>query len=161
MSANDELQAHLCEKMLEFYGNVANNVAQANSQDLTEQWKNGELKDGHYYVKTETGDSYVFYIDDDSYMYDDMEEVLAPVPSYEELQELSNKYDSLQERLFAQAPIHLENQQLKELLKECGNKIEEVMHILSKMPSIERNVTAHSILRKFMSDLDNAIGEKK
>ena len=34
MSANDELQAHTCEKMLQEYGNVSNNVAQQNSQDL-------------------------------------------------------------------------------------------------------------------------------
>ena len=34
MSANDELQAHTCEKVMEFYGDVANNVAQANSQGL-------------------------------------------------------------------------------------------------------------------------------
>ena len=44
MSANDELQAHTCEKVMEFYKkpqhyvkkshNVANNVAQQNSQDL-------------------------------------------------------------------------------------------------------------------------------
>lgn len=34
MSANDELQAHTCEKMLEFYGNVAKNVANEKVQDL-------------------------------------------------------------------------------------------------------------------------------
>lgn len=33
MSANDELQAHTCEKMLEFYGDVANNIAQGKVQD--------------------------------------------------------------------------------------------------------------------------------
>ena len=83
MSANDELQAHTCEKMLEFYGDVANNVAQGNLQDnvkkshittenkpkskkttkdvqkkclsLTEQWKKGELESGWYYVKGADG----------------------------------------------------------------------------------------------------------
>lgn len=34
MSANDELQDHTCEKMLEFYGNVANNVANEKVQLL-------------------------------------------------------------------------------------------------------------------------------
>lgn len=101
-------------------------------KDLTEQLKKGELE-GRYYIKTKTGESIIFYIDYDSYMYIDIEEVLAPVPSYEEWQELGNKYDSLQERLYAQAPIHAENQQLKELLKEiladadlsyCANDIE-------------------------------------
>lgn len=49
----------------------------------------------------------------------------------------------------------------EELLKECENKIEEVMQILSKSPSRERNVTAHSILRKFAYDIENSLGEMK
>ena len=44
MSANDELQAHTCEKMLEFYGKPQDYVKKShNEQDLTEQWKKGEL----------------------------------------------------------------------------------------------------------------------
>lgn len=97
---------------------------------LTEQLKKGKLKSGYYYIVTkhiEFPNRIDFYNSSAAaWSYHSnifIEEVLAPVPSYEELQELSNKYDSLQERLFAQAPIHLENQQLKELLKRCRDFI--------------------------------------
>lgn len=59
----------------------------------------------------------------------EISEVLAPVPSYKEWIELGNKYDSLQEQIYAQAPIHLENQQFKELLKECREGLEKIKHI--------------------------------
>ena len=121
MSANDELQAHTCEKMLEFYGDVAKNVVQANSQQLTEQWKNGELESGWYYI--ECVDEPHHWIDIDFYRndcYEDkgfckgffdrndwrgIDKVIAPVPSYDHFVELTEKVK--------------ENQQLKELLNEC------------------------------------------
>ena len=103
MSANDELQAHTCEKMLEEYGNVANNVAQGNSQDLTEQWKNGELERGWYYIKKLLKNRVVmdFYYgnDVDRWMdnYDEeIKEVLAQVPSYEECQKLKERVQGLE-----------------------------------------------------------------
>lgn len=86
--------------------------------DLTEKWKSGELEDGFYY--TQTGKEQIIAID----MYDkesniwllnsdkDMPpfEVLAKVPSYEELQALRQ-----------------ENARLKELLKECKAKTSELL----------------------------------
>lgn len=95
--------------------NVANNVAQSNSQDLTQAWKNGELEEGAYYVKLESGkiDIYFMLYDDDC---DEIVEVLAPVPSYGDclinetlIKDLSKKVNKLIE----------ENAKLKELLKEC------------------------------------------
>ena len=35
--------------------NVANNVAQSNSQDLTEQWEKRKLPEGMYYIKYSGG----------------------------------------------------------------------------------------------------------
>lgn len=95
--------------------NVANNVAQGNSQHLTEQWKKGELKEGEYYVKLESGkiDLYFIVYDDDD--CDEIIEILAPVPSYGDclinealIKDLSKKVNKLIE----------ENAELKELLKE-------------------------------------------
>jgi hypothetical protein len=61
------------------------------SEQLTEQWKKGELPEGHYYVKD--GENMIAeYID--GYFYNDgnpmtsfsggVDEIIAPVPSYEE-----------------------------------------------------------------------------
>lgn len=98
MSANDELQAHTCEKMLEFYGNVANNVAQRNSQDLTEQWKKGKLEAGWYYITTTfTDEVFVEWFDGDEFrtvFTCNIKEVLAPVPSYEEWKEMKEQRDA-------------------------------------------------------------------
>lgn len=71
---------------------VANNVAQGNSQHLTEQWKNGELKAGWYYITTTFTDGVLMeWFDGDEFrtlFTCNVKEVLAPVPSYEEWQEL-------------------------------------------------------------------------
>lgn len=80
--------------------------------DLTEQWKKGELPSGWYYVQLQEGvyadnvksiimDYYTEFCDFMKHPYL-IEEVLAPVPSYDEWQ----------------AKLE-ENAQLKELLKEC------------------------------------------
>lgn len=101
------------------------------TNNLTEQWEKGELESGLFYIKVKNNDKpIVAEYDKKTCFYTfrsivrdlnkgDVGEVLAPVPSYEEWIELGNKYDSLQEQIYAQAPIHLENQQFKELLKEC------------------------------------------
>ena len=117
---------------------------------LTEQWKKGELPLGMYYVKMPLG---VEILSDYSlYKYkltrdDDSIEVLAPAPSYEEWQKVLN-ID------FNNEVLRLENQQLKELLKECK-------------PYVTRNVVFATVNRAEVVDLeknelltkiDNAIG---
>lgn len=73
--------------------NVANNVVNTNSQHLTEKWRNGTLEEDFYYVKNKSclgveidyynvlhsGIKYWSGCEDE-----DVEEVLAPVPTYEE-----------------------------------------------------------------------------
>lgn len=92
--------------------------------NLTEQWEKGELPLGMYYVKTPLGVE--IHSDYSLYRYKltrdvDSIEVLAPVPSYEEWQELINKKYWCN----ARAKNLLEkNQQLKEMLKECKETIE-------------------------------------
>ena len=95
--------------------------------DLTEQWKKGELPEGHYYVK-DGGNMIAEYID--GYFYNDgnpmtsfsggVDEVLAPVPSYDELQ---NMNEAVNQAMSANIKLVEENAQLKELLKECQNMI--------------------------------------
>lgn len=99
--------------------------------DLTEQWKKGELPEGHYYIKTrsETNiDEYIQWYKDHgipsekSFAYFNVQQVLAPVPSYDEWEQLQNwadftdDYHGLKEKLEI---AEYENVELKELLKEC------------------------------------------
>ena len=93
--------------------------------DLTEQWKKGELPEGHYYVKD--GENMIAeYLD--GYFYNDgnpmtsfcggVDEVLAPVPSYEEWQA---SYNCMLEN----EVLRLKNAKLKEPLKECQHILKE------------------------------------
>lgn len=109
------------------------NVAQRNSQDLTEKWKKGKLEFGkEYYVRFEDGEistaQWCYYTNQDRYGFDvdEVKEVLAPVPSYGDclinetlIKDLSKKVNKLIE----------ENNKLKELLKECRDGLEKIKHI--------------------------------
>ena len=68
------------------------------SKELTEKWKNGKLEDDVYYVKfyttnppniMEVGTEYLETLR--KFNGTDRAEVLAPVPSYEELQKLKER----------------------------------------------------------------------
>lgn len=119
--------------------NVANNIAQANLQDLTEQWKKGELPDGFYYFKMPDGAIEIaseyrlirYNLTKDA----DKIKILAKVPSYEEysrlewyagcgpdrIVELNKENRQLHKFLeeFNALDVAKENKKLKELLKEC------------------------------------------
>ena len=91
---------------------------------LTEQWKNGELEEGAYYVKLESGkiDIYFMVYDDDD--CDEIVEILAPVPSYEKWEKLN---------WYAGNGVE-ENQELKmenAKLKDKNIKLAEMVDILS------------------------------
>ena len=90
MSANDELQAHTCEKLME------ETISKMETVTLTEQWKNGELESGVYYIKYRGAykvDQWHGYYWEDSWS-ENIEEVLAPVPSYEEWQKMKEQRDA-------------------------------------------------------------------
>ena len=202
MSANDELQAHTCEKLMEFYGDVANNVAQGNLQDnvkkshittenkpkskkttkdvqkkclsLTEQWKKGELEQGWYYVQLIRGEYRIdLYIKDKNEWIDCpdaiINAVVCAVPSYEEwvyLHKARNDAHEIVESLtkenaqlrkfleeFNALDVAKENQQLKELLRECYKMLAQY-HVENSEPSLDENI-------ELLTKIDNAIGEKK
>lgn len=98
------------------------------TNNLTEQWKKGELKPNTYYCKIKDND-YIFRLNYEQGMffdyfwermeYDDIEKVLAPVPSYEEWQQMKAFCEE-----FNALNVAVENQKLKELLKECKETIE-------------------------------------
>ena len=115
---------------------------------LTEQWKKGELGRGRYYIKYRgnyMSDNWHGDCWEDSWS-EYVEEVLAPVPTYEEWQQL---HKFLEE--FNALEVAKENQQLKELLKE----IRSLWKGTICMPDSQEQV------RDILTKIDNVIGEKK
>ena len=129
--------------------------------DLTEQWKKGELPNGYYWIRVFWGGMVImayhtafdglFELDDHYYDEDEISEVLAKVPSYEEYQKLlsdqlaknegeeinaelehrlamvkaNGKYPDKISRLKSRVvALSEEKAQLKELLRECKEWLE-------------------------------------
>lgn len=96
------------------------------SEQLTEQWKQGELPYGRYYVELAyNGNSIIMAeywwdktltLDDHQYSREEVKRILAPVPSYEQWQA---SYNCMLEN----EVLRLKNAQLKELLEECRHII--------------------------------------
>lgn len=123
--------------------------------ELTEQWKKGELPCGWYYVKVipdfEYPNDIAFYTGGyfELYSDEDIEQVLATLPSYEEYLESESHcavYSEVNESLKE------ENQQLKELLKEWVQF------------ETEENPNDFTVISERMSELTNktnqVLGEK-
>ena len=103
------------------------------SEQLSEKCKKGEIPNGYYWIRLScggmiimayyTGFNGLFELDDHYYDSDEISEVLAPVPSYEEWigvkqqRDLENKLrnDSYNKNW----QLRTENTKLKDLLKEC------------------------------------------
>lgn len=141
--------------------------------NLTEQWEKGELKAGWYYVKNEFGNIFISeYSEDYDYIGDkvvkdfftevsEITKVIAPVPSYEEWQQL---HKFLEE--FNALDVAKENQQLKELLSECNEFLYEILtgthsKLSFKLESGIRKKYYMMSLSELKTKIDNAIGEKK
>ena len=92
------------------------------SEQLTEQWKKGELPYGRYYVELAYNGNNIIMaeywwdktltLDDHQYSREEVKRILAPVPSYEQWQA---SYNCMLEN----EVLRLKNAQLKELLKDC------------------------------------------
>lgn len=123
-------------------------------EELTEEWKAGELEDGLYYILLENGktpiseletwyrtnieESKEYYETEQAfYGYSDnmISEVLAPVPTYDEykaMQEQLNKEGTWYTEI-SYKKIKKENNQLRDLLRECkpylSYKINQNKHV--------------------------------
>lgn len=121
--------------------------------NLTEKWEAGELEEGWYYilnknntVRIEEANVWIGRYDKPFVGFDDdsgIKEVLAPIPSYEELQELKEyektiksyngmpidytiSCETVNKLLDVKNKIKEENARLKELLKECNDAFEKI-----------------------------------
>jgi hypothetical protein len=117
---------------------------------LTEKWKKGELKEGWYYIRNKAHSikfnqmAFFMVFGEVSYWTnckdEDVEEVLAPVPSYEEWNQLRKFLEE-----FNALEVANENEQLKDLLKEWREHLKDT--------KCDR---CQNLIRR----TDNAIGEK-
>ena len=125
---------------------------------LTEQWKKGKLPEGDYYIKRINGDFLYDNIDTcgvwRNIIDEDILEVLAPVPSYEECQRIfhyAGKYEhEYTSCVMDYEKLKQENQQLKELLKECRG-----------LMNYTKDLACNEATEDMITKIDNAIGEKK
>lgn len=112
--------------------------------NLTEQWKQGKLPSGEYYVKDELGltDTYKYY-KGLGFAGGVPQEVLAEVPSYDELNTLKK---------FMASGINATNRinELEKLLKEIRGKLKYV-----NTPKNTHNVFGNDMMKK----IDQVLGE--
>jgi hypothetical protein len=105
--------------------------------DLTEKWKSGKLEDGDYYIKT-SGVIIQMYFDGlyfEGADEEDIQEVLAPVPSYEELQ------------------------QLRQLLKECKDYFGDIVVQIEDYEYTMARKTARMIQTKINAIIGESEGK--
>ena len=89
------------------------------SEQLTEQWKQGELPEGWYYVKGSKSEGIYAYTAEylnNMYRPRNGERIIEQVPSYEQWQKHRKTLLKTQEK---NCDIEIINAQLKELLKQC------------------------------------------
>lgn len=113
--------------------------------DLTEQWKKGELPEGFYFVNDGAKVTIDYYLCDywERHFDIDVQQVLAPVPTFEEYQQLKEyerivtsynmkpiDYDiaceTVNKLLDERKVLKEENSQLKELLEWCRDELFEI-----------------------------------
>ena len=123
------------------------------TKTLTEQWRDGELECGYYYIKVnpKCGQDTVvaYYVNFEGYFYtrlgawrnDVIKEVLAPVPSYDEWQE-SQKKRALWFDKYKIETYKLEQkiQELEKQIKEANNLFLQIQNKLENEPE-EKTMT--------------------
>ena len=129
---------------------------------LTEQLKNKQLEwHKSYYCQNKKGDVCIAIFMNDGALYSqelggnlnfDYWEVIAPVPSYQEYLESESHCAVYSE---VNKWLKEENQQLKELLRECHSGFRKlpIYNLVGEDEAREVN--------KLLNKIDNAIGEKK
>lgn len=131
--------------------------------NLTEKWKKGELSSGYYYVKNEFGNIFPSdYSEDYDYIGDtvikdfftevsEIKEVLEPVPSYEEYQQLLSDQLAKNEGVEINAELEEENTKLKEILKKTkanGHYPDRISRLKSRVVALsEENTKLKKLLK--------------
>ncbi len=140
------------------------------SEQLTEQWKKGELPSGWYWVKMSYQDAiiplyysedYGFKYDDHFYDFEEISEVLDKVPSYEQWKS-SNKLiltlmDNIKDKSDLLQRAIVKNVELKELLKKHRDTLARTLALCIDLNFGEKQKN------KFADDIaeiDQVLGEE-
>lgn len=137
---------------------------------LTDKWKKGDLESGYYFFKTKYDIEIGFLYEGLKYPYDrrhntidDVEEVLAPVPTYQEYLEseahcavYSEENKQLKQFINLYSHETEVTKQLSFLLKEC----KEILDVL-KCGSINDLTASRPHARNLLIKINTAIGESE
>jgi hypothetical protein len=98
------------------------------SKEMTEQFFKATLKAGTYYVLNDDGIVDIDYYGGDNFQWNVIKEVLAPVPSYDEWEELQEASDGLSKIMFKSLMDRFvkadeERERLEDRLKEAEKVI--------------------------------------
>jgi hypothetical protein len=110
------------------------------SKELTEKWKDGTLDNGMYYVVAKDEDGLYITRDTHDRMFNvwgilrdkDVKEVLAPVPSYNEVKEIRQKIERLEFDNEALEMVHNEGKEINAELVSKTDKLEKKLEIATK-----------------------------
>ena len=92
------------------------------TKSLTEQWKDGELTCGAYYVNR-LGETRVYLVKyEDEKNTHEIYEVLAPVPSYEEYKKLEQQLAEANELISLLYPLSMNKERAMERTAEYMDK---------------------------------------
>ena len=69
------------------------------SKELTEEWRNGTLDRGFYYIVSRSNETYLCALIDYKTEKHWVKQVLAPVPTYDQFVELTEKVEGLEKQL--------------------------------------------------------------
>lgn len=112
------------------------------TKTLTDKWREGTLKDDEYYIKHVDGRVLTDWFNGHEFrgLYKiDIEEVLAPVPSYEEYRLLKKEIDSLKEQMHSMLFTD-------DVVQERYDKAEMKIHILEHQLEIATKVLEYYTL---------------
>jgi predicted KAP-like P-loop ATPase len=109
-------------------------VSKMETTTLTEQWQQGKLEDGFYFVKE--NDEIFISICSNHYLLNVLKdcEVLAPVPTYEEWEELQESNDGLSKLMFKSLMNKfVKTDEERERLEEENTELVTKCHRLEKL----------------------------
>lgn len=117
------------------------------SKELTEQWRNRAIKEGYYYILHKSNKHYICLILNQDYWLNKKEtsDIIAPVPSYDQFVELTEKIEGLeQDNKCLKSGINTYESQLScisEQLKEA-NEIIKFYSDARQLTEEEKQMTA-------------------
>ena len=102
------------------------------SKTLTEQWRDGTLPCGAYYVNR-LGETRIYFVRyEDNKNTHEIYEVLAPVPSYDKVKEMCQKIERLEFDNEALEMAHNEGKEINAELVSKNEQLEKQLEIATK-----------------------------